>query len=273
MHGSAASPCSVRQPHAWLPRILRRERSPRDPPTEGSDRPSGRHGVCLQAKPAKTKKISEGYQLGCPIQRSLDQSLFPAPQSLSQGITSFIASCCLGIHQTPFSRLIANPEEKCLGVSCRRHDARSAPALGRFVGVAEATPPRGSSTTKAVPAKRILSRSASFSQDRARRPKGPPHTIQSVIFDLERLFLIRTPKGHRLAPHQADLGCCHTRARHHRGTSRGKANHTYRHERDDIPHLGHHPKTSRFFSIYTMSIIQRAGCEITPARAISYPVI
>ena len=45
-------------------------------------------------------------QVGSPIRRSLDQSLFPAPQSLTQGITSFIASCCLGIHQTPFSRLI-----------------------------------------------------------------------------------------------------------------------------------------------------------------------
>ena len=45
-------------------------------------------------------------QVGCPIRRSLDQSPFPAPQCLSQGITSFIASCCQGIHQTPFSRLI-----------------------------------------------------------------------------------------------------------------------------------------------------------------------
>ena len=45
-------------------------------------------------------------QVGFPIRRSLDQSLFPAPQSLSQGIASFIASCCQGIHQTPLSRLI-----------------------------------------------------------------------------------------------------------------------------------------------------------------------
>jgi hypothetical protein len=34
------------------------------------------------------------------------QSLFSAPHSLSQSITSFIASYCQGIHQTPFSRLI-----------------------------------------------------------------------------------------------------------------------------------------------------------------------
>ncbi len=51
-------------------------------------------------------------QVGCPIRRSLDQSPFPAPQSLSQGITSFIASCCQGIHQTPFSRLIRSRERK-----------------------------------------------------------------------------------------------------------------------------------------------------------------
>ena len=46
------------------------------------------------------------YQVGCPIRRSRDQSLFSAPPSLSQSITSFIASYCQGIHQTPFSRLI-----------------------------------------------------------------------------------------------------------------------------------------------------------------------
>ena len=45
-------------------------------------------------------------QVGSPIRTSMDQSLFPAPHGLTQGTTSFIASCCLGIHQTPFSRLI-----------------------------------------------------------------------------------------------------------------------------------------------------------------------
>ncbi len=46
------------------------------------------------------------YQVGSPIQRSMDQGLFSAPHGLSQSITSFIASYCQGIHQTPFSRLI-----------------------------------------------------------------------------------------------------------------------------------------------------------------------
>ena len=45
-------------------------------------------------------------QVGFPIRKFLDQSLFSAPQDLSQSITSFIASYCQGIHQTPFSRLI-----------------------------------------------------------------------------------------------------------------------------------------------------------------------
>ena len=46
------------------------------------------------------------YQVGCPIRRFAGQSLFSAHHDLSQSITSFIASYCQGIHQTPFSRLI-----------------------------------------------------------------------------------------------------------------------------------------------------------------------
>ncbi len=45
-------------------------------------------------------------QVGCPIRKFMDQSLFSANHDLSQSITSFIASYCQGIHQTPFSRLI-----------------------------------------------------------------------------------------------------------------------------------------------------------------------
>lgn len=52
------------------------------------------------------------YQVGSPIQRSMDQSLFSAPHGLSQSITSFIASYCQGIHQTPFSRLIRSRKRK-----------------------------------------------------------------------------------------------------------------------------------------------------------------
>ena len=52
------------------------------------------------------------FQVGCPIRKFLDQSLFSAPQDLSQSITSFIASYCQGIHQTPFSRLIRSRKSK-----------------------------------------------------------------------------------------------------------------------------------------------------------------
>ncbi len=52
------------------------------------------------------KAIIINCQVGCPIRKFMDQSLFSAPHDLSQSITSFIASYCQGIHQTPFSRLI-----------------------------------------------------------------------------------------------------------------------------------------------------------------------
>lgn len=52
------------------------------------------------------KAVTTNNQVGCPIRKFLDQSSFSAPQDLSQSITSFIASYCQGIHQTPFSRLI-----------------------------------------------------------------------------------------------------------------------------------------------------------------------
>ena len=55
--------------------------------------------------------------MGCPIQKSMDQSLFSAPHGLSQSITSFIASYCQGIHQTPFSRLIWSRNSQTTSVS------------------------------------------------------------------------------------------------------------------------------------------------------------
>ncbi len=44
----------------------------------------------------------------------MDQSLFSAPHRLSQSTTSFIASYCQGIHQTPFSRLIRSRKSRTL---------------------------------------------------------------------------------------------------------------------------------------------------------------
>ena len=68
--------------------------------------------LCIQVKSTwfsdllATEVTIGNCQVGCPIRKSVDQSLFSAPHSLSQSITSFIASYCQGIHQTPFSRLI-----------------------------------------------------------------------------------------------------------------------------------------------------------------------
>jgi hypothetical protein len=52
------------------------------------------------------KITTANIQVGFPIRKFMDQSLFSAPHDLSQSITSFIASYCQGIHQTPLSRLI-----------------------------------------------------------------------------------------------------------------------------------------------------------------------
>ena len=72
----------------------------------------GRHALNPTKTPkgcprsARSVATTIKLQVGFPIRRSVGQSLFPAHHSLTQGITSFIASYCLGIHQTPFSRLI-----------------------------------------------------------------------------------------------------------------------------------------------------------------------
>ncbi|MBM2816524.1 MAG: hypothetical protein HW421_3286 [Ignavibacteria bacterium] len=39
--------------------------------------------------------------MGCPIRKSSDQSIFPAPRSISLVVASFIASLCQGIHRMP----------------------------------------------------------------------------------------------------------------------------------------------------------------------------
>src|SRR5260370_35018795 len=46
-------------------------------------------------------------EVGFPIRKSADQSLFAAPHGLSQRTTSFIASQRQGIHQIPLRHLIA----------------------------------------------------------------------------------------------------------------------------------------------------------------------
>ena len=53
-------------------------------------------------------------QVGFPIRTSRDQRVLSPPPGLSQSATSFIASCCQGIHQTPFSRLIRSRRRRAL---------------------------------------------------------------------------------------------------------------------------------------------------------------
>jgi hypothetical protein len=53
-------------------------------------------------------------QVGCPIRRFRDQRVLSPPPDLSQSATSFIASCCQGIHQTPLSRLIRSRRRQAL---------------------------------------------------------------------------------------------------------------------------------------------------------------
>ena len=112
-------------------------------------------------------------QVGCPIRRFLDQSLFPAPQNLSQGITSFIASCCQGIHQTPFSRLIRSRERKA-GLLCPGPIAGSShlcvhlPSDQKsYILSAPASPQQGPEAAVSV-------LDLEQSHPRGRRPLGPP---------------------------------------------------------------------------------------------------
>ena len=55
---------------------------------------------------------------GCPIRKSPDQRLFAPPRSLSQLITSFIASESQGIRHAPFFTFLIHP----LTLACQRDD-------------------------------------------------------------------------------------------------------------------------------------------------------
>lgn len=73
-------------------------------------------------------------EVGFPIQKSTDQSLFAAPHGLSQRTTSFIASQCQGIHRTPLRHLIAlmidaHPSAEVAQVSCALGHRRNKTSL------------------------------------------------------------------------------------------------------------------------------------------------
>src|SRR5215210_3127950 len=62
----------------------------------------------VQRRPTlrRTPSQYELSKVGFPIRKSSDQSLFAAPQGLSQRTTSFIASQRQGIHRMPLRHLI-----------------------------------------------------------------------------------------------------------------------------------------------------------------------
>jgi hypothetical protein len=154
--------------------------------------------------------------VGCPIRRSLDQSPFPAPQSLSQGITSFIASCCQGIHQTPFSRLIRSRD----GQGSRRRP-RSHPRRGRpFARVPASVPPAqscagpgsGSHTFSRSPPGSDGEHSVSvldLDTDTAlgpasRRTPAPPHSEEPAVLMLLFLHDVNTSSNRTAQPRRAE---------------------------------------------------------------------
>ena len=70
--------------------------------------------VRLRSREDTKQPTIEDCQVGCPIRRSRDQRVLSPPPGLSQSATSFIASCCQGIHQTPLSRLIRSRRRQAL---------------------------------------------------------------------------------------------------------------------------------------------------------------
>ena len=70
--------------------------------------------------------------MGCPIRKFMDHGSFSAPHDLSQSITSFIASCCLGIHQTPLLRLIRSRKSRAAAFCVRRPAATRVSLGGTF---------------------------------------------------------------------------------------------------------------------------------------------
>jgi hypothetical protein len=78
--------------------------------------------------PVRVRSQYKGSKVGFPIRRSLDQSLFAAPQGISQRTTSFIASQRQGIHQMLLRHLIA------LMIHVRRFSAAACVAARNTLG-------------------------------------------------------------------------------------------------------------------------------------------
>jgi hypothetical protein len=113
---------------------------------------------------------------GFPIRISPDQSSFAAPRSFSQRITSFIASRCQGIHQTPLRRLTdptSNDQRPmpCFFAAESRPDLRQADQT-RLGGTSRT--PLGLGMTTSVTQQQTVSRS------------GTAQHLQSALIQLHR---------------------------------------------------------------------------------------
>lgn len=123
----------------------------------------GRRGAYVLARAKTDRHLTiEDCQVGFPIRTSRDQRVLSPPPGLSQSATSFIASCCQGIHQTPFSRLIrsrrrrallcgsgssANPSQSS-GLGSLRPD--SAPSAGNAAVASPERPRRAARSSRSV---------------------------------------------------------------------------------------------------------------------------
>ena len=101
--GFALCGLCIQPQSTWFARLLCATASPLEHARSRSTIASLLERIARMAPPSHTITV---HQVGFPIRKSMDQGLFTAPHGLSQCTTSFIASCCQGIHQTPFSRLI-----------------------------------------------------------------------------------------------------------------------------------------------------------------------
>ena len=70
-----------------------------------------------QSEHCTEAQSTDQYQVGFPIRKFPDQRVLSPPRNLSQSATSFIASYRLGIHQTPFSRLIRSSRRRACNPS------------------------------------------------------------------------------------------------------------------------------------------------------------
>ena len=188
--------------------------------------------------------LTMGYpqkRVGCPIRRSRDHQLLALPPGFSQRATSFIASRCQGIHQMPFSSILACAQPQARGAATRQRrgqktdDRRRITTTGRH-GVAPKHNRR-----RLPPAPRRLrpvscSRTASVADARAPAPPHFPRTAKASTqpwAERERIPMPRTRRNAR----QVRFTVTNTSPRCQRSDGRGRTTaNTPRHQ-SSLPNL------------------------------------